>query len=152
MNALVIGIGNEDRGDDAVGRIVARRIRAQVPGGIRVLEESGEGTALMDAWRGADFAILIDAVHSGGNPGAIHRVDAQAEEIPHGFFLYSTHAFSVAEALELARVLDALPPRLVLYGIEGKRFEVGASLSPEAESAARETADRVQADLCKSSA
>ena len=151
INALVIGIGNEYRGDDAVGLIVARRLRSQVPEGVRVFEESGEGAALMEAWRGADFVILIDAVHSGGKPGAIHRIDARAEEIPGNFFHYSTHAFSVAEAVELARALGELPPRLVLYGIEGKRFESGAALSPEVEAAAGETADRVKAELCTSS-
>ena len=63
---LVIGLGNDYRHDDAVGRVVARRLKAIEGDDVRVVEESGEGAALIEAWKGADFVILIDAVHSGG--------------------------------------------------------------------------------------
>ena len=151
MNALIIGLGNDYRSDDAVGRVVARKLVAESLDGVRILEESGEGAASMDAWRGADFVILIDAVHSGAKPGTIYRIDAHVEEIPRSFFHYSTHAFSVAEGVELARSLGELPPRLVIYGIEGKNFESGIGLSPEIETAAEETVRRVKAELCTSS-
>ena len=61
---VVIGIGNEYRRDDGAGLVVARRIRAAAPG-LRVREESGEGAALIEAWRGAEIVVLCDAVHSG---------------------------------------------------------------------------------------
>ena len=115
---------------------------------MRILEESGEGLALIEAWRGADLVILIDAVHSGAGPGTIYRIDAHEKEIPRSFFHYSTHAFSVAEAVELARALSQMPRRLVFYGIEGKNFESGIGLSPEIVTAAQKTADRVRAELC----
>ena len=107
--------------------------------------------ALMGAWRGADLVVLIDTVHSGGKPGAIYRIEAHVEEIPRSFFHYSTHALSVAEAVELARALGQLPPRLVIYGIEGKNFESDISLSPEIQTAAEEAAPRVRVELCTSS-
>jgi hydrogenase maturation protease len=151
MNTLIIGLGNDYRSDDAVGRIVSRKLISEALNGVRILEESGEGASLMEAWQGADFVILVDAVHSGGKPGTIYRIDAHAEEIPRSFFHYSTHAFSVAEAVELARALDQLPPRLVVYGIEGKNFESGIGLSPEIETAVEEAARRVKAELCTSS-
>ena len=50
----------------------------------------------------------------------------------------STHAFGVAEALELARALNRLPPCLLIYGIEGKNFAMGTGLSPEVRTAAFE--------------
>ena len=93
--------------------------------------------------------ILVDAVHSGGEPGTIYRIDAQAEEIPRSFFHYSTHAFSVAEAIEMARALGQLPRRLIIYGIEGKNFASGIGLSPEIGTAAEETAHRVKAELSR---
>lgn len=127
---VVIGVGNPYRGDDAVGRLVARRLMESPPPGVTVLEESGEGAALMEAWEEADAVILVDAVQSGGAPGAIHRFDAQAQSIPSQFFHYSTHAFSVAESVELARALDQLPPQLIVYGIEGVDFSSGETLTP----------------------
>src|SRR3982751_5456111 len=120
--ALVLGSGNEYRSDDAGGLLVARQVRTAALPGVVLGEESGEGVALMQAWEGAARVILCDAVVSGGAPGTIYRLDAQAGPIPARFFNYSTHAFSVAEAVELARALDRLPPRLIIYGVEGRDF------------------------------
>ena len=47
----------------------------------------------------------------------------------------STHAFGVADAVELARALGRLPGRLDVYAIEGASFTAGDSLSPEVERA-----------------
>jgi hydrogenase maturation protease len=133
---VIIGVGNRYRRDDGVGLLIARRVREGVPPGVPVLEESGEGAALMEAWRGAATVILCDAVRSGAAPGTIHRLEADRQPIPTGFFHYSTHAFSVAEAVELARALGELPPRLIIYGIEGADFTAGTALSPAVEAAA----------------
>jgi hydrogenase maturation protease len=140
---LIIGIGNEYRSDDAVGLLVARRLKKLVSDDVTVIEQSGEGAALMEAWKEADAVILIDAVQSGAEAGTIHRLDAQAQQIPQRFFRYSTHAFSVAEAIELARALNQLPPRLLLYGIEGENFAAGTELSTEIMNAAEEVARRI---------
>jgi len=126
---LVIGIGNEYRSDDAAGLVVARRLRQLSLGNITVIEESGEGTDLMESWKGADTVIIVDAASSGAKPGTIHRIDARAQRIPTRLLRYSTHAFSVGEAVELARAMNRLPPRMVVYGIEGERFDEGTALS-----------------------
>ena len=140
---LVIGIGNEYRGDDAVGLIVARRVKDLHLVNTRVIEESGEGASLIEAWKDAHTVILADAVSSSSKPGTIHRFDAGAQRIPSKFFHYSTHAFSVAEAIEVARTLNQLPPRLIVYGIEGKNFRAGPGLSPEVEQAAQEVVKHI---------
>ena len=148
---LIIGLGNDYRGDDAVGRVLARRLQAIAGDDVRVLEESGEGAALMESWKGANFVILIDTVHSGGAAGTAHRFDAATEPVPGSFFHYSTHAFSLAEAVELARALNQLPPRLIVYGIEGKNFDSRVGLSPEVEVAAEEVFRMVKEELCTNS-
>jgi len=140
---VIIGLGNEYRGDDAVGLVVARRCRERAPDFVTVQEASGEGVALMDAWQGMQTVVLVDAVFSDGEPGTVYRFEAQTQTIPARFFHYSTHAFSVAEAIELARALNQLPPTLILYGIEGKDFSAGVHLSPEVEQAAQEVLARV---------
>jgi len=76
---LVIGLGNDFRRDDGAGRIAARRVRELAGDTVHVVEESGEGAALMDTWRDAESVVLIDAVHSGAKPGTIHRLDATAQ-------------------------------------------------------------------------
>jgi hydrogenase maturation protease len=42
-----------------------------------------------------------------------------------------THAFGLATAVELARVLGQLPKRLTVVGIEAASFAQGTTLSPE---------------------
>lgn len=140
---LIIGIGNEYRSDDAVGLIIARRLKAGTGARLAVLEQSGEGTALMETWQQVESVIVVDAVHAGAEPGTVYRFDAHDERLPAKFFNYSTHAFSVAEAVELARALRQLPARLVVYGVEGKNFASGVGLSPEVEMAAQVVAERI---------
>ena len=45
---------------------------------------------------------IWSCVQSGAAPGTIHRLDATETPVPSRFFHYSTHAFSVAQAVELA--------------------------------------------------
>jgi len=144
---LIIGVGNEFRGDDGAGLVVSRRLNALGLEGVRVLEVEGEGTAVMAAWKGADAVILVDAVYSGAAPGTVHRLEAHARPVPGSFFHRSTHAINVADAVELARLLGELPPHLVVYGIEGKGFEAGVGLSPEVDRAAQEVAEAVLGEL-----
>ena len=131
LKTVFIGVGNPFRSDDGAGCAVVRRLRAEVPPGVKVLEETGDGTELLEAWKEADCVILVDAVLSGAPPGTIHRLDARAEKLPVWFSHSSTHSFGVAEAIELARTMGELPAQLVVYGIEGLDFSPGTELSPE---------------------
>ena len=100
---LVIGVGNPWRGDDGAGIEVARRV-----GGIAF---EGDGTGLVELWAGAEDAVVVDAAASGAAPGTVHRFDAAAGPLPARSLRSSTHHFGVADAIELARALDRLPPR-----------------------------------------
>jgi len=144
---LIIGIGNLYRSDDAVGLCVAQHLKGQAFDCVNVIEESGDGATLMESWENANTVILVDAVYSGGNFGTIYRFDAHKQAIPSRFFHYSTHAFGVAEAIELARALKQLPQNLIVYGIEGKCFKAGVGLSWEVEKAVEEVMKRVQQDI-----
>jgi hydrogenase maturation protease len=128
---LVIGIGNEFRSDDGVGILVARAIEGKKLPGVAVIEQSGEGAALMDVWSEAGNVYLIDAVSSGAPAGTVYRIDARTGTFPKEFRPFSTHAFGVAQAVELARSMNSLPPKLIIFGVEGKNFESGKNLSSE---------------------
>ena len=54
-----------------------------------------------------------------------------------------THAFGVAAAVELARALRRLPPRVVLVGVEAAAFDHGAPLTPEVAAAMPDAVDAV---------
>lgn len=147
LNLLIIGIGNAFCSDDAAGIALARLLRGCVPPGVRVIEETGEGAALVQAWRDAPWVILVDSVQSGAPPGTLHRLDMREQQFPREFLRYSTHAFGVAEAVELARALHRLPACLIFHGIEGKEFTSGGGLSPEVERALPSALERILEDV-----
>jgi hydrogenase maturation protease len=138
----IIGVGNPYRGDDGVGPQIAEVLKSKGLPNVEVILASGEGVALMQSMDFKDFVLLFDAVHSGAAAGTIFRFDANKEPIPSKFFNYSTHAFSVAEAVELARALSCLPKRLIVFGIEGEKFEPGAGLSSSVERALHQVVEQ----------
>ena len=141
---LVLGIGNAYRGDDAAGLHAVRRLMQHEWEDVIVREQGGEGTALMEALDGPAAAVLIDAVESGAEPGTVHRWDVSREGINAKFLRCSTHNFSVHDAVEMARALGKLPPRVLVFGIEGHNFEPGAELSPPVEAALNAVTVQVQ--------
>jgi hydrogenase maturation protease len=143
MAHRIIGCGSADRGDDAAGLLVVGCLRKL---GIEACEHRGDGPALIDRWQGQETVILIDAMVSGGVPGSVTVWDEWATAALSDCFRCSTHAFGVAEAVKLARVLGLMPARLVIYGIEGRRFDLGSAPSPEVVAAAQELAHRLSSD------
>lgn len=144
---LVIGVGNALRRDDAAGLEIVRRMRARAEAGeIATYLHEGEALALLDIWEGADAVVLVDAIRSGARPGTIHRVDATSAAIPVALRgSSSTHAVGAGEAIELARALGRLPRTVLLFGVEGHRFDAGERLSEEVEAIVEELADAVLA-------
>jgi hydrogenase maturation protease len=142
VTVLVIGFGNPDCGDDAAGPLVARLLAGRIAA--RVLERHGDALALLDEWRGADALVLIDAAAPMGSPGRIHPVDIAAADLPRGLAVGSTHAFGLPEAVALSRRLGTLPPRAMVYAIEGVCFDPGAPVSPAVAKAVAGLAKQAQ--------
>lgn len=144
---LVIGVGNPDRGDDAAGLEVARRVReAAPPDAVAVRELAGDQLALIDEWAGATEVYVVDAVCSGGTPGTVYQFTA-ADPLTDRFQHRGTHMFSLADVIELARALGCLPGQLTGYGIEGASFAIGDGLSKEAAAAVDNVASLLLNDL-----
>ncbi len=138
---LIIGCGNRRRSDDGAGILVAERLRNL---GIPAETRSGEAADLIEAWRGADDVIVVDAVVTGAPVGTVQAWDAR-QPLASASKAASTHGFGVAEAIGLAQVLQCLPARLQVYGIEGQRFEPGIEISPEVQHAIEDVARRIVA-------
>jgi len=144
---LVIGVGNDHRGDDGSGLEVARALRLRLAGKARVAECRTEGIALLELWRDADRVVVVDAVVSGGAPGTVQRIEVGDGFSPGFHSATSTHGLSLAEAVALGRGLGCLPRHLVIYGIEVEGVAVGTGLSLAAARGVREATDRILAEL-----
>jgi hydrogenase maturation protease len=146
-DTLIIGIGNRFRGDDALGCLIVDEIREHV--NCDVIEHDGEPASLIYLWKDKDTVILIDAVSSGAQAGTIHRINLKEKSLPDQFRSYSTHAFGIAEAVELARVLKKLPSQIIFYGVEGKSFAADTELSPPLQKAVQELQKQIMDEMNK---
>jgi len=128
---------------------VAASLAGTMPAGVELLAREGEPTSLIDAWDGADAVWLVDAVSSGAEVGTVHRLDASESELPTELFHSSTHHVGLAEAVELARALGRLPARVIVYGIEGRSFQVGEELEPAVAAAVEPVAEAVREEVAQ---
>lgn len=147
---LLLGIGNADRGDDGAGPKLAESLSRDADLqrlGVDILPHPGEGASLMDLWEGTALTVVVDAMKSKTPIGTVRRIDAHQETLSSGVFHYSSHLFSLAEAVEMARQLDRLPKALIIYGIEGANYEFGAPLSPEVAAAMEKVAECVRGEF-----
>ncbi len=147
---VLVGVGSPDRGDDAIGPAVVALITEWVlggslgvsapgrrpvnlPAGTQVVSRS-DPTRLIDLLSGADLAVIVDAVRTGAPPGTLHVLATGIDQPPLPTAATDTaagtHGIGVGDALELARALGRLPPRVVVVGVEAAQFDVGAAMSP----------------------
>jgi hydrogenase maturation protease len=129
----VIGVGHDDRADDAAGPIVARMVAPHLPDGWSALQHHGDLTALVDLCEGMDEVVLVDAVVSGAPVGSIHHVNLLDESLPPLAAAGSTHGIGLVEAVALARTLGRAPGRVTLVGLEASRVAVGDTMSLEVQ-------------------
>jgi hydrogenase maturation protease len=126
-----VGIGSV-HGDDAVGPAVARLLEGTP--GVDVVERA-DPSSLVELLGGRDLVVVVDAMVSGAEPGGVRVFETSDIPRPVRFGGGGTHGIGVDEALELARLLDRLPSRVVVVGIEVSGIGTGTGLSPEARAA-----------------
>jgi hydrogenase maturation protease len=121
-NALIIGLGNPDRGDDAAGILVAESLRER---GADAIVHTGGTLDLIGIWAETERVIVVDAILSGVTPGTVRAWNGNNAVFKRKVFRSSTHGFGLADAMELSRTLNHLPKVLTIYGIEAAQFLPG---------------------------
>ncbi|MFE0918531.1 MULTISPECIES: hydrogenase maturation protease [Streptomyces] len=150
----LIGVGNEFRRDDGVGWAVIGRLRERagsrpLPPDVELAVCDGDPGRLIGLWEGARLAVVVDAAHAHpGSPGRVHRF-ALDTRFPPRSANTSSHGFGLGEAIELARVLDRLPERLIVYAVEGAESELGTGLSPAVGEAVDPLARTIENDVTR---
>ena len=148
---LLCCIGNPLRGDDGVAAALAHRLRRGAPTGALLRCSDDDPAGLLDDWARSDALLCVDAAAPAGRPGRILRLDAcgprpwpiAPEVAPPG----SSHGLGLGAILRLARALDRLPPRVVVYTVEAAELGLGRGLSPAARAALPELERRVREEL-----
>lgn len=128
-DALVLGIGNGFRRDDAVGLVLAEALKAGKLPGARVETLENGGPLLWERWTPEDRVLLLDAAEDGEPPGTLRVYDLMQSPPAAERARASSHGLGLVEAVELARVLGWMPRSLVLLTVTGADFFMGVGLS-----------------------
>jgi hydrogenase maturation protease len=93
--AVVIALGNPYRRDDGIGPAVAADIEGRNLPCVRVVLSDGEPVGLIEAWAGAELAIVVDSwQREPSAPGRIHRFTP--DELDRGGAAASSHGFDLS--------------------------------------------------------
>lgn len=147
---IVVGVGNEYRRDDGFGPTVVTRLaelRQADPrlSAVDLAVSDGEPTRLLDLWTGVDLAVVVDAIHDGGDHAG-RRYELVLDELAGlaGDRTASSHGIGLGSTVELGRVLGRLPRRLVVLAVAGREFGFGTGLTPEVAAAVEPVVERVR--------
>jgi hydrogenase maturation protease len=148
VRTVVIGVGNLYRSDDGAGPEVARILRHVVPEGVDVVESGGEAEAIVNAWEGADLAIIVDVLPCSSLPaGQVDRIEVGPATPFSSCAPPSTHALGPEDAVALGGAVGQLPRRLIVYAIGATRFDLSVGLSPEVEAATQRFGEEILAEV-----
>jgi hydrogenase maturation protease len=148
VNILVLGIGNLLLQDEGAGVRAVEEFerRYAIPDGVELLDGGTSGIELLQYIQGKDCLILLDVVKSGNPPGTFIRLDG--ENVPALFQKkISPHQLGLSDLLATAQLIDRMPKRVVLFGIEPKSIETGLEMSEEVGGAIGRLADMVALEL-----
>lgn len=112
---LVIGIGNELMGDDAVGIVAARRIAQETTA--QVEELASMGWDILDILEGRQRALILDSMHTGEYPpGSVVQLSlSDFQTLP----AYSPHWIALPATLAAARKIGLnVPQEVVIVAME----------------------------------
>ncbi len=149
--ALVLGLGNDLAGDDAVGVLVARAVADELGdlGTVDVVESSASGLALIEVLAGYERAVVVDASVTGRRPaGAI--VEMRLGEVGR-VVAPSTHQAGLPELAAVASSLGlAFPSSALVLAVEvADPYTLGAEVSGPVAAAIPELTRRVRSQLAR---
>ena len=144
----IIGCGNLNRSDDAVGVIIAQRLQQYLTKNhhrhVQIYDCGTAGMEVMFQARGSKQLIILDASSTNSEPGAVFKVPGkELETLPEPS--YNLHDFRWDNALAAGRKIfkDDFPQNVTVYLIEAENLGFGLELSP----AVKHSADLVLSEV-----
>lgn len=144
---LVLGLGNDILGDDALGLVATRIIRDEFNGEFDTVEMASSGLDLLEVMEGYERALLLDSVITRKcPPGTI--LELSKEDFSE-YCAVSPHYASLSDIFELAKRLEVKFPseiRILAMEIEYPSTLI-EGLSPETQKALPSFLNRSRAIL-----
>ena len=135
FKTLVLGVGNRIMSDEGIGVHLVERLCSQfsLPEEIQVLDGGTLGLDLIYFLEGIENLLIVDAVQADLEPGGMLRL--QDDAVPAFMSIkISPHQVGVPDMLFAAKLRGVVPRRIVLWGVQPERVELGMDLSPLLES------------------
>ena len=145
---VVIGLGNPLMADDGLGLAALARLATdwRIPPDVDLVDGGTWGMNLLPLIEDAARVLLLDAIHAGAAPGALHQLDRV--HIPKYLATkISPHQVDLADVLALAELRGSLPADTVAVGLEPERVEMSNELSDVVRCRLDEVADAAAAQL-----
>jgi hydrogenase maturation protease len=114
---VVLALGNDILGDDAVGLLAARALRKELDEEVDIVESGEAGLALLELLEGYDRALILDAIITGKHPAG--SILAFGVEDFRTVVAPSPHYAGIPEVLALAARLGVrFPSQLRILAME----------------------------------
>jgi hydrogenase maturation protease len=135
LRTLVIGVGNLLRCDDGAGVHVVNRLKTEASH-IDAEDVAMGSIEILEAMKGYDRVIIVDAVMTGAEPGTIFRVNVSRGEEPP--VVASSHGVDLVTTLKLGARLfqEEMPREQIIIGVEaGDITTLSEECTPPVEAA-----------------
>ena len=148
----IIGCGNLNRSDDAVGIVISQNLQgflAEHPIlNVRVYDCGTAGMEVMFQAKGSQKLIIVDACLTNSSPGTIFEVPGEElENLPAPS--YNLHDFRWDHALAAGRKIfkKDFPQEVIVYLIEAENLELGLELTPLIREAATVVVEKLKKQI-----
>lgn len=116
MKKLVLGIGNPVLGDDAVGIIVANKVKEKNLKNVDVETANTIDLEIINIISDYDRVFVVDAIKTGnGKAGEIHKFGSENLRQTMG---HSVHDIDLSTMLKTGEKLGIKMPEIIIYGLE----------------------------------
>lgn len=138
---LLLGVGNDIRGDDAVGELVAREFDSEEWDTIDCGSVPENHITLIEKDK-YDIVVIIDAANMNLEPGEIRMVPKEHL----GVFTMSTHALPLSTVMDF---LDRKVDEVYLIGIQPKDMSLKEGMTSELQKAKEEMVELLKSEEWK---
>ena len=144
---LVIGIGNILLRDEGIGvRTIQRMQEIDVPDCVEIVDGGTAGIDLLDTLSDRRKIIVVDAVDTAKEPGAIVKFSGRDILQPNNMET-SLHDLGIGQALHMTCLLKCPPKEVTVIGVCPKNISPGLELSKEIEELIPRLIDLVIAEI-----
>ena len=141
-SVLVLGIGNSLLGDEGAGIAALNHLeqQQQTDQSVRLLDGGTLSFTLAGELDAESALIVLDAAELNSTPGTVKCFENEAMDRFLGQAKRSAHEVGLLDLMDMARLMDNLPHRRALIGIQHQQIDWSTEPTPEVAGAIPEAA------------